>query len=529
MQSRISGAFFLLRPKVAGAVHTRDFQSACEHVKFNDPRPAVAATPGSTEPLDATCSCSSERTYVTQKELEALVTAGESDQVEFKRSTGQRTEGARAVCGMLNGRGGYVVFGVSDDAEIRGQDVSANTLEQLVAELRKIEPRTVLQVERVSLDNGREVLVVPVVALGDGPYTHDGRAYIREGPTTGAMPQDMYQRVLLERMHPQRRWELQPAAGFTVADLDAGEISRTIDEAVRRHRLDDPGTRDPVDLLEGLGLIFDGRPLNAAIVLFARSERLLPYYPQCLLRLARFRGVDKSEFLDNRQEIGNAFELLQRAQRFLRDHLPVAGRVVPDLFERIDDPLYPPVALREALANALCHRDYAAPGGSVSIAIFDDRLEIASTGQLPFGLSPEDLLRPHGSRPWNPLIAQTFFRRGIIDQWGRGTLKIVQLTEEAGLVAPEFEERGGEVVVRFSPIKYVPPSRASHEVTALQQRILATLAEHGPMPSTRIREILGEDIPEKTMLNNLGTLQHLRLVSKSGRTRDTRWSLVGLE
>jgi ATP-dependent DNA helicase RecG len=125
------------------------------------------------------------------------------------------------------------------------------------------------------------------------------------------------------------------------------------------------------------------------------------------------------------------------------------------------------------------------------------------------------------------LIAQTFFRRGIIDQWGRGTLKIVQLTEEAGLVSPEFEDRGGEVVVRFLPTKYVPPSRASHEVTELQQRILTTLAEHGPMPSTRIREILGENIPENTMLNNLRTLLHLRLVTKSGRTRDTRWSLPG--
>jgi ATP-dependent DNA helicase RecG len=118
-------------------------------------------------------------------------------------------------------------------------------------------------------------------------------------------------------------------------------------------------------------------------------------------------------------------------------------------------------------------------------------------------LSPEDFLRPHGSRPWNPLIAQTFFRRGIIDQWGRGTLKIVQLTEEAGLVSPEFEERGGEVVVRFFPTQYVPPTRASHELTDLQQRILATLSEHGPMPSTRIREFLGEGIPDNTMLYNL--------------------------
>ncbi|MHB9038896.1 MAG: ATP-binding protein [Armatimonadota bacterium] len=113
--------------------------------------------------------------------------------------------------------------------------------------------------------------------------------------------------------------------------------------------------------------------------------------------MARFRGVDKTEFIDNRLEHGNAFDLFQRAQRFFRDHLPVAGRIVPGLFERVDDPLYPPAALREAVANALCHRDYAKAGGSVSIAIFDDRLEISSSGILPFDLTPDDLLRPHAS------------------------------------------------------------------------------------------------------------------------------------
>ena len=139
----------------------------------------------------------------------------------------------------------------------------------------------------------------------------------------------------------------------------------------------------------------------------------MPRYPQCLLRMARFQEVNKTEFIDNRHEIGNAFDLLVRAQRFLRDHLPVAGRVVPNVFERIDDPLYPPEALREALANALCHRDHSVGGGSVSITMYDDRLEIASTGLLPFGLTLDALTRPHPSLPWNPLIARAFYRRGI--------------------------------------------------------------------------------------------------------------------
>ncbi len=91
--------------------------------------------------------------------------------------------------------------------------------------------------------------------------------------------------------------------------------------------------------------------------------------------MTRFRGTLKGDAVDTRQAVANAFSLYRIGQQFLIDHLPVAGRVIPNLFEREDDPLYPPAALREALANALCHRDYSTGAGSVDIAIYDDRLE----------------------------------------------------------------------------------------------------------------------------------------------------------
>jgi ATP-dependent DNA helicase RecG len=460
-------------------------------------------------------------------ELAAIVRSGESDKVEFKKTTGQRSDGAKTVCAMLNGQGGFVLFGVTDAGEVSGQQVSAATMEDLVRELRRIEPQPLLDPERVPLDNGLELIVIPVPGRSGGPYTYEGRPYIRQGPTTLVMPQDEYGRRLVERAHPTHRWEIQPAHGVALDDLDTAELVRTVDEAIRRLRLEDPGTRDPEALLRGFRLMQGDRPLNAAVALFGRADRLFPNYPQCRLRLARFRGTDKTEFLDNRQEVGNVFDLLIRAQRFLRDHLPIAGRVVPNLFERIDDPLYPPLALREALANALCHRDYTSPGSSVGVAIYDDRLEITSTGNLPFGLTPADLIRPHASQPWNPLMADVFYRRGIIEQWGRGTLKIIDLTEQAGLVAPEFEVRGGEVVVRFYPQGYVPPSRVSRNLTPLQQELLAVLAAVGPISLSRLRSNLAAPVPESTAKDNLQLLRQLGLVQLTGWGRGARWSLIG--
>ena len=183
-----------------------------------------------------------------------------------------------------------------------------------------------------------------------------------------------------------------------------------------------------------------------------------------------FAGISRTEFLDNRQHVGNAFDLFQWGQRFLLENLPIAGRIEPNLFARVDTPLYPPEALREALVNAICHRDYATGGGSIGIGMYDDRLEVTSTGVLHFGLTPEMLFEPHESRPWNPLIARVFYRRGIIESWGRGTIKMAELAEQAGLPRPEIEEIAGAVTVRFRPSRYVPPRRVgarSHRETAV--------------------------------------------------------------
>ena len=111
-------------------------------------------------------------------------------------------------------------------------------------------------------------------------------------------------------------------------------------------------------------------------------------------------------------------------------------------------------------------RPAAAPGaagqtaaGTVAVGIYDDRLEVTSSGSLHFDLTPQKLLVPHESLPWNPLIARVFFRRGIIESWGRGTIKMAELASAAKLRPPEIEDAGGCVTVRFRPHRYVPPQR----------------------------------------------------------------------
>jgi ATP-dependent DNA helicase RecG len=296
----------------------------------------------------------------------------------------------------------------------------------------------------------REVLVLQADASYETrPFAFDGRSYERVGSTTSVMPQETYQRLLLERAHAKQRWENLPAA-VSLEDLDQDEILRTLKLGAAAGRMPASVSADAADVLDRLGLRDKDRVLNAAVVVFGR--RMLPDYPQCQLRMARFRGNDKTEFLDQRQLHGHALQLLEDAMQFLTRHLPVAGRIEPGVFERADAPLFPPIALREALVNAFCHRDYSITGGAVSLAIYDDRLEIWSDGTLPFGLSVEDLKRDHPSRPRNPLIAEAFYRRGLVERWGRGTQKIVELCVQAGHPEPEFIEQAGALGVPQSPV-----------------------------------------------------------------------------
>ena len=274
----------------------------------------------------------------------------------------------------------------------------------------------------------------------------------------------------------------------------------------------------------GAAAVADQVDGQAGVVAFA--SEVLPGYPQCSMRLARFRGVTKDEFLDQNQLSGHAFGLLHEATGFIRRNLPVHGRFENGVLERKDEPIYPPMALREALVNALCHRDYSVTGGAVSVAVFDDRLEICSTGTLPFGLTVDDLKGEHTSKPRNPLLAEVFYRRGLVERWGRGTNKIIDSCLAAGQPAPEFEERSGEVVVRFRPSGYNPPHRVNHNLTERQRRILHILSSGQQWRSSEIIEQLPELVSRGTLLNDLRMLRNLGQVGSVGRGQSARWRLI---
>jgi ATP-dependent DNA helicase RecG len=139
--------------------------------------------------------------------LQALVAEGESERLEFKKSTGDLKGGLETLCAFLNGDGGRVLFGVSAAGAIRGQEVSDSTLREVGNELLRLEPPAHIIMTRVPVDGSCAVLVLETTVRSGAPYCYNGRAFRRVGTNTSLMPQKDYQRRLLERDHAQQRWE----------------------------------------------------------------------------------------------------------------------------------------------------------------------------------------------------------------------------------------------------------------------------------------------------------------------------------
>jgi ATP-dependent DNA helicase RecG len=383
------------------------------------------------------------------KQLAALLRDGEGPTLEFKRSTGELKEGMLTLCAFLNGSGGIVLFGVRPDGQPEGQQVSDQTLRDIAQALDRFEPPVNLLVERLSVDKGREILILRVEGISDSiPFTFDGRPYERVGSTTRKMSQKTYEKLLLERGHAKRRWENLPAEGLALKDLDRKEILRTRELAIQQNRISPATSRDIGEILDRLGLRRNGVLTQAAQVLY--GKQFISNYPQCLLKMGRFRGTEiTGPIVDNRQERMNAFAMVREGMAFLERTMPLGARFPEGKIFREDRFPVPLGALREILLNAVMHRDYSHYGGHVAIVVFDDKIEIQSYGRLPFGVTVEQLSRPHRSELRNPFIAEAFHRTGAVEVWGRGTNRVIAECRAHGIAPPSFEERAGWLVVTF--------------------------------------------------------------------------------
>ena len=378
--------------------------------------------------------------------VKELIAGAESDTVEFKETTGQLERGVETLCAFLNGTGGIVLFGVTDKGKIIGQKVSDRTKRDIAEAIRRIEPFANIEISCIDIpDTDNSIIALSAEEQRYmRPFSYKGRAYQRIESVTSSMPQEIYNQLLMQR-GGKYAWEAIPNSDLKISDLDEHAIMGAVRGGIRCGRLPEATIREDLPtILEKFNLLHNGKLNNASAVLFGRD---FYYYPQCLLRLARFKGTTKDEFIDNQRVTGNIYTLLDAAMSFFFKHLSLSGKIVG--LYREEELEIPYKALRECCTNAFCHRLYHRPGSSVGIAIYDDRIEIENSGTFPPDMTMEKLLSGHNSEPQNLIIANVLYKSEVLESWGRGISLMISECRRVGISDPEFHTDGNSVWVVF--------------------------------------------------------------------------------
>lgn len=458
---------------------------------------------------------------MTDRITDELLAAGESARVEFKTSTVRLEKIAEIVCSFLNTRGGVLVIGV-DDAGTPDNQVSQKLAEKIDAFLRAEISPTVLY--DVTLDDvaGGSVICVGVPAGPDRPYVFDGRILVRRGETTIAATALDLRALVEESSRDVVRWERRPCSGLDLGQIDQTLLRETVRRAQDRRAFDFEFPNDAVATLRKLALFQSGQLTNAADVLF--GTEVAQHHPQTRLRAVCYAADKAENFLDEQLFEGPAFRLLEDSMAFLKRNVQVEAVFSGEKLTRESKSRYPFDALREALVNALVHRDYASFSGSVSLSIYSDRVEIWNSGSLPRGLSPRDLTLPtHASVLVNPDIGHVFYLHELMERVGRGTYKIVRQCIESGMASPEWKQiNAGVRLTLFAP--------GVSSITELNERQQRLLAEMSTSEQIRVKDYLdrfGNGITDRQARRDLSQLEQLGLIRRLGSGSKTTYERAG--
>jgi ATP-dependent DNA helicase RecG len=374
---------------------------------------------------------------VKRAEIERVILAGEGPGVEFKEQF--TTSVDREMVAMLNAGGGVILIGVSDDSTVVGLKDTPQRLEERVMGLCRtsIAPPFTPDVQAVPLPEGT-VLVLRVPEGKQKPYTANSICYVRAGSTTRRARPEELRSLSFEAEYT--RFERMPVSGFALEDLNLARLQDYVEERapgsmhVNGLRLSDVAVSWGLALRQGESVL----PTVAGVLLFGLQPQRLS--PQWGVGAVRLDGTELSNPILDRADLeGTADQLVDAALAFVRRNTRVAALFPADEAQRLDLPEYPLAAAREALTNAIVHRDYSR-GGRVMLRMFQDRLEVQNPGGLPEGLTLQDVVERGGfSYPRNPTLARVMRDWGRMEEVGRGLLRIRRELEALGSGPPIFQ------------------------------------------------------------------------------------------
>jgi ATP-dependent DNA helicase RecG len=461
----------------------------------------------------------------------------EKQNIEYKISW--RDEYLKWICGFANAQGGKVFIGVNDNGEAAGLHDAAKLLEDIPNKVKDI--LGIMVDVNIHGENGTEYLEVNVDPY-PYPISYKGQYHYRSGSTKQELKGSSLDTFLLKKQG--KRWDGVPVPKVSVPDLSDRAFSHFRKRAITSKRL--PKEEVSVNnstLLEKLRLVEGPYLKRASLLLFhADPEK---FVTGAYIKIGFFRT--DTDLLYHDTIHGNLFEQVDKAMDLLLTKY-MKALISYEGIHRVETYPFPEEAIREAVLNAVIHKDYGC-GNPIQISVYDDKIYIWNQGQLPDDWTVEKLLDKHPSHPYNPDIANTFFRAGYIESWGRGMLKMIDECTKVGLPEPEFNFDFNGLMVKFKgkPVEASENGEETSEnvgetsgkrrgnvgemsgkrrgnVGRTPGKILELIKANPEIAIPELAAIIG--ISERSIERSIHKLQKEDLLKRVGGAKGGRWEVV---
>ena len=435
----------------------------------------------------------------------------ESQKTEFKVSW--RDEYLKHICAFANTQGGSLFVGVRDDGKVVGVKECKKLLEDIP---NKVINYLGIIVDIHLIEEAEKEYLEIIVPQSSVPIAFKGIYYVKSGSTKQELKGAELQHFILKKMG--RTFDELPVESAGFSDIDEKVVRKFLRKAIKANRLSTEAEADDLqNIISKLKLITDsGKLKNAAILLFGKDP--LRFFSSVTFKIGRFGDSDHDLRFQDVIE-GNIFEMPDRVIETLRAKYLISPIRYEGL-QRIEELEYPEEALREAILNAVIHKDYISV--HIQLSVYDDKLMLWNPGKLPDEITIEKLLQKHPSIPRNRQIADIFFKAGYIEAWGRGVEKIKDGFQKAGKPEPLFEELGGGVMITLF--------KGSHEnvtenVTEnREESILRLIKNNKTITTSKLAQQL--NVTRRSIARDIENLKNAGKVKRMGSDKSGFWEII---
>jgi len=435
-----------------------------------------------------------------RSEILKLLEKVEGDRLEFKETFNDGV--LKTISAFANTYGGLMVVGVNNKREVVGIDVDDENYQKIInTVVNKLGITPDFEIVEV---NDKSILAIEV-NKSYIPVSFEGRYYKRVGNTTRRMNFEELKRFFQRDL----RWERLSERYFKIDEIDENSVRSFLRAAKAKGRLTVFNGDEPIEEIFGkLGLMENGKINNAGMLLFGKNPQ--KYFDHARVRVVRLK--DNITIIGDRWIEGNLFNQFRETEEAIKNFINVRYEIKG--FEREDIWDYPLEAIREAIANAILHRDYMR-AINVQIKVYDDRIWFYNVGGLPEDWDTEKLLSSHASMPRNPTIFNIFYLAGIVESVGSGIERMSNALKEAGLPELKIEANHVDFTLVFLKDVYTEEYLQKLGLNERQIKAVMYVKEKGKITNREYQEL--NLCSRNTASNDLKDLTQKGILKESGK------------